>query len=385
MSDYNLPEKFGEYQEGRKKSFLRVKEIKDNGGKVAGTFCAFTPSELLYAAGVYPVSLCGTSNETVQYAERDLPKNLCPLIKSSYGFAVSEKCPYTYFADIIVGETTCDGKKKMYEILSELKEMYVLQVPQGELRPYSKKLWVSEIRRFKEYLERRFNVEITDEKLRAAAYTANRLRAAKCGLMELQKLTPPPMYGRDMYKFMDGGGFNFDREKTIKDTLTLTEETRRAYDAGNRPVPAESKRLLITGCPIGGVLEKVVGTAEENGGVVVCFENCGGIKPARIRTDTEAEDILEAIALPYMDIGCSVMSPNQKRMEMLTGLFDEFRVDGVIDVTLQTCHPYTIETRAVRKLCQEHGMPYMALETDYSTADSGQLCTRIAAFIETIA
>ena len=64
------------------------------------------------AAGAVVVSLCSTSDETIEEAEKDLPRNLCPLIKSSYGFGKTDKCPYFYFSDLVVGETTCDGKKR---------------------------------------------------------------------------------------------------------------------------------------------------------------------------------------------------------------------------------------------------------------------------------
>lgn len=107
-----LPAQFEAFGAARQNGFLKVKAIKEAGGLVAGTFCTFTPLEILDAAGFCPVSLCGMSDETIPAAEAHLPKNLCPLIKSSYGFAVSDKCPYTYFADLIVGETTCDGKKR---------------------------------------------------------------------------------------------------------------------------------------------------------------------------------------------------------------------------------------------------------------------------------
>ena len=117
----DLPEQFDSFGEARKNGFLKVRSIKEAGGRVAGIFCTFTPLEILDAAGFLPVSLCGMSDEVIPAAEAHLPKNLCPLIKSSYGFAVSQKCPYTYFADLIVGETTCDGKKKMYELLGKLK------------------------------------------------------------------------------------------------------------------------------------------------------------------------------------------------------------------------------------------------------------------------
>ena len=137
----DLPKTFDEFVDARKQGFIRAKEFKDNGGKLAGCLCSYTPQELLDAAGVATVGLCGTSSETIPDAEKVLPKNLCPLIKSTYGFAYSEKCPYTYFSDIIIGETTCDGKKKMYELLNEIKETYVLHLPQSQERPYAKDIW----------------------------------------------------------------------------------------------------------------------------------------------------------------------------------------------------------------------------------------------------
>ena len=127
----DLPEQFSQFGEARQQGFMKVKKVKEDGGKVAGIFCTFTPIEILDAAGFTAVSLCGMSGETIPAAEAHLPKNLCPLIKSSYGFAVSDKCPYTYFSDLIVAESTCDGKKKMYELLDKIRPTYVLHLPQG--------------------------------------------------------------------------------------------------------------------------------------------------------------------------------------------------------------------------------------------------------------
>ena len=86
----DLPKTFDEFVDARKQGFIRAKEFKDNGGKLAGCLCSYTPQELLDAAGVATVGLCGTSSETIPDAEKVLPKNLCPLIKSTYGFAYSE-------------------------------------------------------------------------------------------------------------------------------------------------------------------------------------------------------------------------------------------------------------------------------------------------------
>lgn len=117
------------YAEARKAGFLRMKELKESGRRVVGIFCSFVPTELIEAAGGTAAPLCATSEEPITAAEADLPKNLCPLIKASYGFALTDTCPYFYFSDFIVGETTCDGKKKMFELMNDIKETYVMQLP----------------------------------------------------------------------------------------------------------------------------------------------------------------------------------------------------------------------------------------------------------------
>ncbi|MFD1899329.1 2-hydroxyacyl-CoA dehydratase [Enterococcus termitis] len=107
-----LPEIFAEFDEARRQGFIQVKELKEKGVPVIGVYCTFMPEELVLAAKAIQISLCSTSDETIAAAEEDLPRNLCPLIKSSYGFGKTDKCPFFYFSDLVVGETTCDGKKK---------------------------------------------------------------------------------------------------------------------------------------------------------------------------------------------------------------------------------------------------------------------------------
>ncbi len=379
-----LPSQFEGFGEARKNGFLRVKKIKEEGGKLAGIFCTFTPVEILDAAGVTTVSLCGMSDETIPAAEAYLPKNLCPLIKSSYGFAITDKCPYTYFADLIVGETTCDGKKKMYELLSEIKDTYVLHLPQGQSTEEALNFWTGELRKFIAFIEKKFSITITEEALRRAAEIRNEERVARCELMSLQKLVPPPAYGYQIYKTLDDAGFKFDRQEVIDLVNDQKNDIQSKYGEGNRPISLEARRILITGCPIGGVLDKTVKTIEEKGGVVVCFENCTGIKATRQMVDTDAEDIVRAIAERYLDIGCAVMTPDSKRMELLSKLVREYQADGVVEIDLQGCTPYSVETYFIRKLCENLNVPYLAIETDYSKTDSGQLSTRLEAFLEMV-
>ena len=120
------------------------------------------------AAGAVVVSLCSTSDETIEEAEKDLPRNLCPLIKSSYGFGKTDKCPYFYFSDLVVGETTCDGKKKMYEYMAEFKAVHVMQLPNSASDAASRALWKTEILRLQQVIEARFGTPISEAALREA-------------------------------------------------------------------------------------------------------------------------------------------------------------------------------------------------------------------------
>lgn len=376
----DLPEVFEEFAEQRKNSFLAVKQLKDKGIPVIGAYCTYFPKEIAMAMGAATVGLCSTSDETIPDAEKDLPKNLCPLIKSSYGFAKTDKCPFFYFSDVVVGETTCDGKKKMYEYMSEFKDVFVMELPNSQSAT-SLQLWKSEIVRFKEYLEEKFGVAITEEKIAEAIKEENEVRKSLKNLYEVMKHEPAPIKGHDLFKVLYGSGFKFDRKAIPTEVNALTEKIEKEYAEGKM---LESRpRILVTGCPIGGATEKIVTAIEENGGVVVAYENCSGAKSIDKLVDEENPDVYQALAERYLAIGCSVMTPNPNRLELLQRLIDEYQVDGVVEMTLQACHTYNVETLAIRKFVNEKmGLPYINVETDYSQADVGQLNTRIAAFLE---
>ncbi len=375
-----LPDVFEEFAEQRQKSFLAIKELKDRGVPVVGTFCTYFPVEIAMAMGAATVSLCSTSDETIPAAEKDLPKNLCPLIKSSYGFAATKKCPFFYFSDLVVGETTCDGKKKMYEYLGQFKDVFTMELPNRQTKD-GLTLWKNEIIRFKEYLEQKFHVEITEDQIRNAVKIQNEGRVALKRLYELMRLDPAPMTGQELFSVLYGSTFKPDRSKIPGEVNAIADRVEKEYAEGK--MLEKKPRILVTGCPIGGATEKVIKAIEDNGGVVVTFENCGGAKSVDRLVEEDAEDIYEAIAKRYLSIGCSVMTPNPNRIELLGKLIDEYQVDGVVEMILQACHTYNVESLGIRRFVNdEKHKPYISVETDYSQADIGQLNTRIAAFIE---
>lgn len=374
-----LPEIFEEFAEARKNGFLAAKDFKDKGNILIGSYCTFMPQELALAMGAGTVSLCSTSDELIGEAEKDLPRNLCPLIKSSYGFGKTDKCPYFYFSDLVVGESTCDGKKKMYELMGKFKPVHVMQLPNGPESEESFNLWKEEIKKLKEVLEKSFDKTITEEDIRRGIKLRNEERSALKALYEVMKMDPPPATGYDLFKILYGSTFKFDKEKSIEELKAVREKLLE--EAKNNPLP-KKPRILLTGCPVGGATEKVIKAIEDNGAYVVYFENCTGGKAVELNVDESNPDVYDAIARKYINIGCSCMSPNQNRMDLITRLIDEYNVDGVVDMTLQACHTYAIEAFTLKDVVKEKGKPYINIETDYSQSDIGQLSTRLTAFIE---
>lgn len=377
----NLPENFKNYSDARKSGFIKMKELKESGKKVVGVFCTYTPWELVMAAKAVPVILCASSDEAIPDAEKVLPKNLCPLIKASYGFAVSDKCPYFYFSDMILAETTCDGKKKMYEMLNELKHTHVMQLPPGKTGAMALEAWHGEMYRLKDVLEEQLGVEITKEDIKEAIKLKNRERKAMLDFFEIGKLKPTPLSGYEINTVVDSSTFTFDIEERIKDIEERTAELKREYELNFKGKPSRP-RVLITGCPTGGVREKVIRQIEELGADIVGFENCCGPREKKDPVD-ETKDPMLALAEKYLRVNCSVMSPNPGRIEAMNEMIDDYKVDGVIEVVLQACHTFAIESDRVKNfVTKEKKIPYMCLDTDYSQSDSGQINTRVSAFIE---
>ncbi len=391
----------------REVNVMRLKEMKEKGQKVVGFYCTFCPTELIIAAGAIPVGLCGTKEDPIPAAEEVLPRNLCPLIKSSYGFAATGTCPFFHFSDLIVGETTCDGKKKMFEIMQDIKEVHVMELPNLNKSGPAFDLWVDEIRKFRTKLEEKFQIKITDEAIREAITLVNEETKGVKKIADLNKMDPPPLSGIDLLTTIWSRGFNTDRkeiigmlselEENIKDSTQVSGEGENKGE-GKRESEGEGKgkgkgkdkkktrpRVLLTGTPVGLGSEKVIRLAEEKGGAVVAMENCTVYKTLEMQTDENCDDPIIALARKYINIPCSCMSPNPDRIELLERMIEEFQADAVIDLTWQACHTYNIESFAVEKLARKLEVPYLHLESDYSNSDAESLSVRIEALLEMVA
>ena len=348
------------------------------GRPVVGIMCEYTPRELILAAGAAPVCLCGGSAETIAPAEQHLPANLCPLIKSTFGYHVQKANPFLEMASLIVSETTCDGKKKMYELMAESRPMHVLELPQKPDLDESLDHWTGQLVKLKEELERRFGVEITDGKLRQAIDVMNAERAVRRELAALMQADCPPITGRELLDFRSTiSGVPADMEQYRN---ALADLRRRSGD----PELASRVRVLMTGVPIVHGAERVLEIIEDHGGLVVCVENCSGLKPILEDVDASADDPIRALAEKYYRLPCSVMTPNDRRLETIRQFADQYRAECIVELIWQACLTYDVESHYVRRLARELNLPYLRIETDYSPSDSARIAVRVQALFETI-
>lgn len=365
---------------------LRIQELdnhKKEGGKVIGTFCVFVPDELILAAGAVGVGLCGGSQFWIEDGEKVLPRNICPLVKAFVGAKVSGTCPYFQSCDMLVGETTCDGKKKAWEILDEYVPVHVMDLPQMKrAKDYTK--WAEEIEDLKAQLEELTGNKITEEKLTAAIKLCNRKRAALKRLYDARKALNVPISGKDAL-LISQIAFYDDPERFIEMTNKLCDELEEKIGKGEGVSSKSAPRLLITGTPMAIPNWKMHHIIEESGAVVVCEETCTGTRYFENAVDesqTTMEGMIKAMADRYLSINCACFTPNTGRVEDIIRYAKEYNADGVIYYNLQFCHTYNIEYRNVEKALKEAGIPVLFIETDYSNDDTGQLKTRIEAFME---
>ena len=367
----------------------RIKELLDGkarGRKVIGSFCVFVPEEIVRAADATLVGLCTGAEFGTEEVERVLPRNTCALIKSAFGFKLGKVCPYIESADMIVGENTCDGKKKSYEVLKELvPNLYVMDIPQMKSEQ-GRSLLKAEYQRFKTAVEELTGVGIDAERLRKGIEIVNNKRRAIHRLASLRKADPAPISGLDA--LLANQVFFYDEPVRFTNSVnSICDELEQRAKNGRGVFPEGTPRILLSGCPMAVPNWKLPWIIETSGAVIVGEESCVGERGTRNLVDESGntvEELMEAIVDRYFQIDCAIFTPNPERLNHITEMYNQYNAHGVIHYCLNFCQPYQVEAMEVEKELEAKGIPVLRIDTDYSMEDMGQLKTRVEAFIEQI-
>ncbi len=358
-------------------------EYKKNGGMVFGTYCVYVPEEIILALGGVCTGLCGGDQFWVSGGEEYLPSTTCPLIKSSMGSRMDRTSPFCQIADMFIGENTCDGKKKAWEILSGDVPMHIMDIPQMK-RAEDIQRFADEIRLLIKVIQNLTGKHLTYESLAHSIKIINSRRRALKRLNIARQSSKVPISGRDALMVMQVAFYD-DPERFTEMTNLLCDELEARIAENSAHVPSNLPRILVTGTPMALPNWKLHHLIETSGAIVVCEETCTGTRYFENLVDENSRTLDEqiaAIAERYMKTNCACFTPNHARIEDILRYVKDYKSDGVIDYTLQFCGLYSTESFLVRNALQKEGIPYLHLETDYSTQDSGQLRTRIEAFME---
>ncbi len=194
-------------------------------------------------------------------------------------------------------------------------------------------------------------------------------------------MKPSVLSWREMYDltFLSQSASGKEMAPVIEAAIdTLEKRKRDGYVYGSAGAP----RVLVTGCPIAGDAQKVFSIIEGAGGVIVTLDSCTGFKNFVADIEEGTGNPVRVLAEHYLTIPCSCMTPNTRRLTELTRMIDTFKPDAVVDIVLQACHSYNIESHKVGEHAEKkQGLPFLKIVTDFSQSDVGQIRTRVEALV----
>ncbi len=367
---------------------LRIVELlkeKAAGKLIVGTFCVYVPEELILALDGVSIGLCAGADVGSEEAEKFIPRNTCALIKGFMGFKLAGLCPYIESADLIIGETTCDGKKKAYEIFDEItKKVYVMELP-NKKSDDGRRLWAHEIERLGRKLSEVTGRTITLERLKEAAEVINGKRRALRRLSDLRSHDPAPISGLDAL-LINQISFYDDPVRFTMRLDELCDELDERVAKGIGVAPRGTPRVLVSGSPMAIPNWKLHSIIEGSGAIVVGEEACVGERNFRdlLGDFSSVEEAMQKMADRSMGINCACFTPNDERLADINDMSSRLHAQGVIHYALQFCTPYLVEAYRAKTSVEAAGLPFLRIETDYSLEDAGQLKTRVEAFVEMI-
>lgn len=367
---------------------FRVKELqkaKEQGAKVIGTFCIQVPEELILAAGAIPLRLSCGLYESISVAENIVPSNICPLVKSSIGFPLLKITPFFQLCDVIIIPTTCDAKKKMADILSNFMNVWTIEPPQNRDRLDARDFWLGQVELLRKKLERLTGNNITRKRLEQSTRLLQARTATVRRFLELKRRQEILINGKDSLLAIQASFFD-DTERWIRYLDALNIELENHAKNGKTVAPPDTPRIMLTGSPIIWPGWKVLNAIEETEAVVVIDDSCAGSQFYYNTVevpDWSMRSMMTAIADKYLlPTVCPIFVHSDDRVDRILELAQQYKAEGIVYHLLRLCQLMDFEYNKVNSVLRERSIPLLKIETEYSEEDTGQIKTRVEAFIE---
>jgi benzoyl-CoA reductase/2-hydroxyglutaryl-CoA dehydratase subunit BcrC/BadD/HgdB len=361
----------------------RLAELRATAAAKVAVLCNFAPEELVQAAGAVPVRVCAGFPGSIAAAEQVLPRDICPLVKSTFGLLTSGVEPVS-LCDAAVVPLSCDPKTKLAQVLTDYLPTWVIDLPGRRDYVRDMPVWLSEIREFSRWLEKVTRKSIGRRQLRDSIMLFRRRTEAFRALCNLRLRYPHLLSGRESF-LVTQASFTDDVARWTEEVWRLVAELQE--EGARRPEPpAGFLPVLLTGAPVAWPNWKVLNVIEEAGAWVVADTLCSGthrlFDPVQVDEWTTT-GMLRALALRYFSAPiCPCFVQSADRMDRIIELARDFRVKGVISHNLRLCQPTDMETTLLRQVLKEEKIPLLVLQTDLGLEDVEQLKTRVEAFLE---
>ncbi len=356
-----------------------IEEWKAEGKKVVGFFCTYVPEEILYAANILPYRVRAVGCKQTSSADVYMSQVNCSFVRSCLEYAFEGK--YN-FLDGMVFTRSCDNIRRLYDLFRVIMPeafpfMHFIDMPH-KVNDDAIALYREFLEEFKNHVEEFFGVKITDTNLIDAINIYNETRDLLKQLYELRKADNPPITGAE----------------SLRVTLASTTIPREQYNRLLRKLLEElSERNGITnyrarlsiagggGCDNPAFYEVI----EELGGLIVSDSICYGSRYFSESVEVK-DDPLLSLARAYLN-GPSCPRMVEKLAERCNFARDtaqNSRADGVIFQRLRYCDLWGGEQFNFRKKMKDEGIPLLSLEREYWLSATGQLQTRVQAFLESL-
>ena len=352
-----------------------ILKLKDQGKKVFGWLCTYVPEEILHAAGILPVRITGYAQETeLDDGSAYLYINNCSFSRSCLQMGL--KGEYDFLDGIVAG-STCDGARRLFDLWHHYLDIpfhFILSVP----RKYTERahnLYYEQVRELKENLEKHLGITITDEALAASVSIYNKSRELLKQLYQLRMLDKPPITGAETMEVLNASQ-RMPKEQFNRYLGELLDELN-----GKEGTHNTKSRLMVTGSVMNN--PEFIRSIEDLGGLVVTDELCTSTRYWSDPVVLDDRPILEAISRRYLNnFPCARMVPSDERFNRILQLVKDYKVDGVISQIIRYCVPYAHDLPLLTERLKQAGVPTLALDVEYGTSSSGQISTRVQAFLE---
>jgi benzoyl-CoA reductase/2-hydroxyglutaryl-CoA dehydratase subunit BcrC/BadD/HgdB len=363
----------------------QLREAKKNGVKIIGYFPGnYVPEEIIYAAGAVPLCLThGGSPQPADAALSVLPHVICPFARAQIGERLLKENPYYSMIDMLVAPITCQHLKKVAEVWEydgDL-EIFKLGIPHKYDGDFELGFYTDRLRALKHRLQTFTGNEITNEKIGRAIELYNKIRELFRKISLLRRDSPSPISAMEFIK-LNHASFYADPDFMVEVLDSIYHELSKKQQVTETNAP----RVLLLGPNIGYGDYAMLELVQTAGGEIVIEELCEGIRYYWHSIENKG-DLYQSLARGYLvdRVPCAFMRDSAKeRLDFALKLVKDFNTSGIIWYELLCCETYDAEAYYFAEKMGEQDIPMLILESDYSTAATGQLKTRIEAFIEIV-